>query len=46
MNKIRIAIASGLIAATVGGTVLNASAHPRPAHPVAGAITCCDMATR
>jgi hypothetical protein len=41
MSKIRIVIASGLIAATIAGTVVHEVSRPQPSHPVAGAITCC-----
>jgi hypothetical protein len=40
-KKIRIAVVTAFIAATVTATAVQASAQPQPTHAIAGPVTCC-----
>jgi hypothetical protein len=42
MNKIRIAVASALLSALLGGAAIHGASAAQPTHAEAGPVTCCD----
>jgi hypothetical protein len=41
MNKIRIAVASGILAALLGGAAVHGASAAPSSHPEAGPVQCC-----
>jgi hypothetical protein len=41
MIKIRIAVASGLLATLLAGAAVHGASASQPSHTVAGPVTCC-----
>jgi hypothetical protein len=46
MNKIRIALASGFLAALLAGATVHGAAASPSSHPEAGPVSCCRVAVQ